>query len=424
MQTLRGIVLVALALLSTGCRTLSNAQRARATAIVEASRSTRVDCAAGDAQHCAAPSALRELGDRALAESAPESPRHFAVILDEGTDALLARINLLRSARSSIDLQTYIFDEDDAGRLVLDELMKAAQRGVRVRVLIDQLSALKEVDTLAALAGAHENFSFRIYNPVLGRARLNYPQYLLAAACCFRQLNRRMHSKLLLIDDAIGIVGGRNYQNDYYDWDPEFNFRDRDVLVAGPVAREMRENFMAFWESPRSRPVETLADVGRRLLRKGVPALTPVQYDVPQRAAAMSREAGDAARVSSQLVVPALPIGRAIFIADLPQKHRRERAAARDAAPSSPVLRGLIESAQSEVLMQTPYLVLSRPAQQLFRNLQERANPPRVVISSNSLASTDSFITYALAHKYKRRYLRDFGFEIYEYKPYPRAAPV
>ncbi|MDQ3056648.1 MAG: phospholipase D family protein, partial [Pseudomonadota bacterium] len=88
--------------------TLSGTQRARATAIVEASRSTQIDCAPSDTQHCAAASPLRELGDKALAESAPQSPRHYTVILDEGTDAMLARINLMRSARRSIDLQTYI----------------------------------------------------------------------------------------------------------------------------------------------------------------------------------------------------------------------------------------------------------------------------------------------------------------------------
>ncbi len=421
-DTFRALVLVAFALLSSACATLSSAQRERATSIAVAARSTRIDCAS--ANRCASASPLRDLGDKAFAESGPQTPRHYAVILDQGTDALLARVNLMRSARTGIDLQTYIFDEDDAGRLVLDELMKAARRGVRVRVLLDQLSALKNVDTLAALTGAHSNFAIRIYNPVLNRAKLSYPQYLLAAACCFRQLNRRMHSKLLLIDNDIGITGGRNYQNDYYDWDPEFNFRDRDLLVAGPVAREMAENFDAFWTSQRSRPVETLGDVGKRLLRGGVPPLPAIQYEQPQRAAAMLRDADDASLVQAQFVAPALPVGRAVFIADLPQKHRRERAVARAAAPSSPVLRGLIESAQREVLLQTPYLVLSQPAQQMFRAVHNRTPAPRIVISTNSLASTDSFITYALAHKYKRRYLRDFGFEIYEYKPYPAAAPV
>jgi hypothetical protein len=88
---------------------------------------------------------------------------------------MLARINLIRAATTRIDLQTYIFDEDDAGQLVLDELLAAARRGVQVRVLLDQLSALKRVETLAALAGAHANLEVRIYNPVLHRARINYP---------------------------------------------------------------------------------------------------------------------------------------------------------------------------------------------------------------------------------------------------------
>ena len=86
---------------------------------------------------------MRELGDRAFAASTPDAPRHYALLLDRGPDALLARVNLIRAARRSIDLQTYIFDEDDAGHLVLDELIAAARRGVRVRVLVDQLSALK-----------------------------------------------------------------------------------------------------------------------------------------------------------------------------------------------------------------------------------------------------------------------------------------
>jgi hypothetical protein len=104
------------------------------------------------ADTCASPSALRELGDRAIAASTPDAPRHYALLLDRGPDALLARVNLIRAARRSIDLQTYIFDEDDAGHLVLDELMAAARRGVRVRVLVDQLSALKKASTLASLS--------------------------------------------------------------------------------------------------------------------------------------------------------------------------------------------------------------------------------------------------------------------------------
>jgi len=414
------VTVLLLATLCGGCATLSEAQRERAATIALDKRSQVIDCS--DGNNCARSSPLSELGSNAFAQSTPTAPRHYALILDYGPDALLARLDLLRSARHSIDLQTYIFDEDDAAHLVLDELLAAARRGVKVRVLIDQLSALRNVDTLAALAGAHINVELRVYNPLFQRARINYPQYLLAAACCWKRLNQRMHSKLLLVDGAIGVTGGRNYQDDYYDWDAEYNFRDRDVLIAGPVANEMTANFEAFWTSRRSVPVERLTDVGRWLLHKGVPAVPHPSYTHQRRAEAMSRDADDAALVRERLVAPAIPVGAVQFFADLPQKHRRS--APRDELAASDSLRGLIESAQREVLLQTPYLVLSKPAQEMFRALRKRPSPPRVVVSTNSLAATDAFIVYALSHKYKRRYLREFGFNIYEYKPFPTDAPI
>ena len=420
MQCWLRIATVVVAMAGSACATLSPAERTRATGIALAARSADTTCQAPDA--CARPSSLRALGDRALAESGPQAARHHALILDYGQDAFVARLNLFRSARSEIDLQTYIFDEDDAGWLSLEELLAAARRGVKVRLLIDQLSALKRVDTLAALAGAHRNFEMRIYNPVLGRARISYPQYLLAAACCWRRLNQRMHSKMLVIDGKVALTGGRNYQDDYFDWSDEYNFRDRDVLVAGPAVRDMHANFEAFWNSRRSVPVEQLADVGGFLLRNGAPPLPAPGYERPERVAAILREADDAALVDERLTGAALPVGAVEFLGDLPEKHRRSQQGV--VAPSTRGMRELIESAQEEVLLQTPYLVLSKPAQQLFRELHDRPDGPEVLVSTNSLAATDSFITYALSYKYKRRYLRDFGFDIYEFKPYPRDAPI
>ena len=405
--------LLALALACSACASLSPAERARADQLVQAARSPVLSCAQVD--HCAHPSPLHALAARAVVESTPTAPRHYAVILDRGHDALLARLDLLRSATTAIDLQTYIFDEDDAGRLVLDELLAAARRGVRVRVLVDQLSALKRVDTLAALSGAHANFEIRIYNPVLGRARINYPQYAWAAACCWRKLNQRMHTKLLVIDGAVGVTGGRNYQDDYYDWDQAYNFRDRDVLIAGPVAQEMSTLFDTFWSDPRSRPAESLGDVGHALLANGVPALPPAHWEVPARVEAISREADDAA-ATERIAATAFAVGRVDFLADLPQKHADEPVSH---AVATQGLRALIESAHQRVMLQTPYLVLSDPAQAMFRGLRQRAQPPRIQVSTSSLAASDSFITYALSYKYMRRYLRDFGFEIHEYKPFP-----
>ncbi len=306
---------------------------------------------------------------------------------------------------------------------MLDELLAAARRGVQVRVLLDQLSALKRVETLAALAGAHANLEVRIYNPVLHRARINYPQYALAAACCWRKLNQRMHSKMLLVDSAVGISGGRNYQDDYYDWNDQFNFRDRDLLVAGPAAATMDAAFVTFWNDRRSVPVEYLTDVGKRLIKGGVPTLAPPVFERPERAAAMRRDAADAAVVSERLVSAAMPVGQVHYLSDTPTK---QRSAGREHEWSSDTLRQLIETAHSEVILQTPYLVMSKPAQAMFRRMheRERSQRPRVTVSTNSLAATDAFIAYALSYKYKRRYLREFGFDIYEYKPFPLDSPI
>lgn len=413
-------MVLCLALLGTACASLSDRQRDRAAGIAAGARSAVVECTQADA--CALPSPLYDLAGQARAASTPAAPRHYAVILDKGSDALLARLNLIRSARERIDLQTYIFDKDDSARLVLDELLAAARRGVKVRVLIDQLSAIADLEILAALSGSHQNFAIRIYNPSFGKAKLNYLDYAGSVLCCFRRFNQRMHTKLLLVDDRIGISGGRNYQDDYFDWDAEYNFRDRDVLVAGPEAAAMASNFQAFWDARRSVPAERLNDVGRTLLDEGVPAMPVPRYLRPERVQAASVEASDPQVMQRLFVAPAFQVGAVRYIADLPQKHRRERRD--DDAPAAPELEALIRGAQSEVLLQTPYLVMSKQAQAMFREMREREPPPQVTVSTNSLAATDNPIVYSMSFKYKRRYLREFGFRIHEYKPFPEDAPV
>jgi phosphatidylserine/phosphatidylglycerophosphate/cardiolipin synthase-like enzyme len=451
-RRLRVVLLCAVALFQTACASLSTHEQAQVEIRVAVARSVEIVCNREDA--CARPSPLRALGERAAgltpsiaaedpaatdavpgaavatdaapvatapAPASASTPQHYALILDYGQDALLARLDLIRSAQRAIDIQTYIFDEDDAGHLILDELLGAAKRGVKVRLLVDQLAALKRVDTVAALAGAHVNFEMRVYNPVLGRARFGYPMYALASACCWRRLNQRMHNKLIVVDELVGITGGRNYQNDYFDWDTRYNFRDRDILVAGPAVADMQAHFEAFWDAPLSTPLTRLSDVGKLVLRQGVPPVQHPEPEQPRRIELIGRDADDAALVRSRLVDAAMPVRNLRYIGDLPEKHDTVDD---QAAPSSLLLRDLIAAADERVLLQTPYLVLSKPAQRMFHALQQRPSPPRVVVSTNSLAATDAFIPYALSYKYKRRYLRDYKFEIYEFKPFPQDAPI
>lgn len=414
MGVVRGLLLLPLLLLAA-CSSVSPRLKSDAAYVIAAEQPREIECAPPD--HCAQPSPVMD----AAASDPPD--QHRVVILDYGQDALLARIHMIRAARETIDLQTFIFDEDDSARVIVRELLGAARRGVKVRLLMDQLYAMRSTETLAALAGAHINLETRLYNPVFGRGYMSWTDYAMGTLCCFRRLNQRMHNKLLLVDGRLGLTGGRNYQDDYFDWDAEYNYRDRDILLSGPVTLGMAENFQAFWNSPRSIPVYELRDVAQMLRRDGVPALSKRVYQHPERARLMQAAANDADILKQRLLAPSRVVQEVEFVADLPQKHRRDRDLA-EVAPSTGTLYNLLQSTREEVLLQTPYLVLSKTAQELFTEMRARPEPPRVVVSTNSLAATDAFMVYALSHKYKRRYLRTFGFEIYEYKPFPLDAPI
>jgi phosphatidylserine/phosphatidylglycerophosphate/cardiolipin synthase-like enzyme len=231
-------LLAASLILLAGCA-VDPVHARRAAATASAAQDHVVNCTHADA--CAIASPYAQLVERTRADHV-----HYVNLLDHGEDALLLRIHLLRAARSSIDIQTFIFAEDDAGYLVLDELVAAARRGVKVRVLVDQLFSLGNSQLLAALARAHVNFELRVYNPTFHKASTQPLEFAAGVLCCFAHFNHRMHNKLLLVDGMVGIAGGRNYENRYFDWDDEFDYRDRDVLVAGPVGAAMQASFEQF----------------------------------------------------------------------------------------------------------------------------------------------------------------------------------
>ena len=398
------------------CTHVSRHEKLQAEQYADTARSSAISCATG----CAINSPLRALGDAAYAASRPGQPRHSVLMLDSGQDSLLARVHLIRSARTSIDLQTFHFERDDAGRVVLDELRAAAARGVRVRLLLDQLNSLTDPELQAGLAAFHRNFEMRLYNPVFLQARVNPLEFAGAVLFRFRNLNQRMHSKIMLVDGRVAILGGRNIQDEYFDWNDQYDYRDRDVLIAGPVTQEMTRYFNAFWNDRRAVPAARLDDVARVLLEnRGPPtaALPPRSA----RVVAMAKAAEDGEQVFVRLSPYLYRVGRVDFFGDLPSKHA-DNGISRSAA--SQALLNAFAASKRELLLQTPYLVLSRAARRLFRALQRRPRPVSVLVSTNSLAATDAFPVYAMSYKYKRLYLRELGFQIYEYKPFPADMPV
>jgi phosphatidylserine/phosphatidylglycerophosphate/cardiolipin synthase-like enzyme len=412
--------LVALAALQlAACAGISPKLRQHAVDYADHARSDALVCTAAP---CAGdPSPLLDLGPAAIAASTPGAPHHAVVLLDGGQDSLLARLNLIRGAHTSIDLQTFHFERDDAGRVVLDALMDAARRGVRVRLLMDQLSGLADPELQARLAGFHRNFDLRLYNPIFDQAQVSPLEFGAAILFRFRDINRRMHNKVMVVDGVVGVVGGRNIQDEYFDWHPEYDYRDRDLLVAGPVAAAMTANFEAFWNDPRALPPAALGDVARVLVRGKGPPPAPKVTPPSARVVAMAAAARNGAAVFARLQPYLRQVGSVEFFADLPSKHDR---AAASRGEASQAMFDLVAGTRDELLLQTPYLVMSRPARQLFRGMQKREHAPRIRVSTNSLAATDAFPVYAMSHKYKRLYLRELGFEIHEFKPFPDDAPI
>ena len=190
--------------------------------------------------------------------------RHFVRVLDIGDQALMARVHLARVAQRTIDIQTFIWEDDACGRLMMMELVAAARRGVRVRILLDQMAQNLDPQTVADLSIASPNIHIRFYNPHIKKVDPN-KIFLLKGVLDIKRLNQRMHNKIMVVDDRFGITGGRNYQDDYFDRGTERNFKDRDVLVVGPVARDMTDSFQDFWVSELSVDSADMVDVQARI---------------------------------------------------------------------------------------------------------------------------------------------------------------
>lgn len=417
MRPLPHLLFFAALLVLGGC-SLSPARIQKADAVVSLTIDRQNTCT-DTATHCASMSPLADAAREANAASTEARPVHVATLLEDGETAMAARINLIRGARQTIDVQTYIWEQDDAGKLVLDELIQAARRGVRVRILADQLFSFGDPGVLAGLARASDHLEIRLYNPTFHSAHTPPLEFAAGIACCFLKFNQRMHNKLLVVDNLIGITGGRNYEDRYFDWDGSFDYVDRDVMVGGPAARDMGASFDQFWNHKRAVQLTHLHDVNRELIgdTDDERHWLPPRYENPARVAQMVADAEDPAWLDQRIQRNSLRLNRVEYLSDLPAKTKNPQR--RDVRELTRNIMGLVRNAKKEVVLQTPYLVMSSRAEKLFHALHDQPDPPRVIVSTNSLASTDAFAVYAMSYKHRKRYLTDYGFEVYELKPHP-----
>ena len=372
--------------------------------------STELTCPPSRTDRCARPSALIEQAQHSFADGL-----HYLRLMERGDESLLARLHLIRAARSRIDLQSYIFRSEASSRWMMDELQKAARRGVRVRILLDQFGASDDFLYLMDQALAHENLSIAFYNPVWNEFKTSLGDMVGNLACCFRNFNRRMHNKLFLVDDRIALIGGRNIADAYFDLDPDYVFVDRGALVMGPILADMSESFEHYWTSDISVPLHRLDDVSEHLAEKGVPARR--HWAGEARLADLEAQLQDAADLDRQLMQQLRAVADIEFFADHPGKPGPHDQPAWEDITAA--IHAVILSADSSVLIQSPYLVMSDLGRRTFGQLVRNNPDMRVRVSTNSLAATDNMPTYAYLHKKKRLWVKRLGFEIHEFRPYP-----
>lgn len=354
------------------------------------------------------PSRLRKLAHKPAAANPKESG---FVLLDSGLDALAARLWLAEKAEKTLDLQYYIFHGDKTGSLLAEALLRAADRGVRVRVLLDDIYTYRNEADIMALY-SHPNIEIRLFNPFFfrgGNPLLQLGQYLRDD-----RLNRRMHNKLFAADNQFAITGGRNIGDEYFVAHEAFSFVDLDVMASGPVVAELSDSFDTYWASPAVIPARALP--GYKDARGRLPAL---------RATLLARKAEldqsdygrelTAVRFEQRLLSGELPAysGTARVVADLPEKVEGN---ARASELLVGHLAGLGTDAKREVIVISPYFVPGRMGLDWMGYMRARGMQVRVL--TNSLAASDVPVVHAGYAKY-RKALLEMGVELHELKPRP-----
>ena len=331
--------------------------------------------------------------------------------LQFGLDALCMRVGLIDRAEHSIDIQSYLVKDDVSGNLVAMKLVEAANRGVRVRLLMDD--ALTEpIDSGLLSLNEHVNIEVRVFNPFPRRR-----SRLISFIANFNILNRRMHNKSFTVDNAVTIVGGRNLADEYYQTRGSSQFLDEDLMAIGPVVQAVSDAFDQYWNTPEAIPISvfdkyiehpTVNEVvseGRRYLEKhGTNPLLAGLND----------------RLVTQLLDGGLPLhaAPAELVVDLPEKVRW--LVRRQVGEVTEYLVKLVSTATRELIIVSPYFVPQRQGVDFFSAMVKKG--VRVIIVTNSLASTNHESVHAVYARYRKPLLRQ-GVELYEIRSTPEPGP-
>jgi cardiolipin synthase C len=314
---------------------------------------------------------------------------------------LLARVQMIDAAQKTLDLQYFIFRGDTTGHLILDALTRAAARGVAIRLLVDDGDTAPGDEQVLALH-TQPATQVRVFNPFRYRGHNRLLRALEFAGNSAR-LDYRMHNKLLVVDNTLALIGGRNIGNEYFQIDPQFQVADDDVFVAGPLVHALSATFDEYWNSALAVPAEALSQQDPRRIRKH---RSRARLDGIDYSARIASGEPFASLVAGKL---ALVWATAQVLCDSPDKKRTDAG-----EPGQLMVRGVLAAArrvQSEFLMINPYIIPTMGESAMLEGLRQRN--ARIGIVTNSLQSTRDVLAYA-GYIHSRRPLLQEGIQLYE----------
>ncbi|MBJ6373424.1 phospholipase D family protein [Sedimentitalea arenosa] len=334
----------------------------------------------------------------------PGDGRSGVNLIANGEYALAARLLLAARADVTLDAQYYLLHDDPTGHIFASSLLNAADRGVRVRLLLDDMDT-SGYDAMTAALDSHENIEIRLFNPFRRDQSL-----FVAGLTDFKRINRRMHNKSLTADNTISIVGGRNIGAEYFLAKEEMNYADLDIMVAGPVVKEVSDNFDDYWNSAFAVPARAVIgepeQFGLQDARVRLNALVAEAQQTPYAAAL--RRSAEAHFKRSALKLDWVP---AKLYSDPPTK-------AAGAANGVPILASKLvpyfQNAEESVNVVSAYFVPRRSGVKWLSELEGRGVD--VTVTTNSLASNDVAPVYA-HYALQRRPLLESGVELHELRP-------
>jgi putative cardiolipin synthase len=325
------------------------------------------------------------------------------VLLNDGPTALDWRLRAIDSASDSIDLQTFLWHFDTAGAMVLDHVIRAAERGVTVRILVDDTFLVHEDELLLAFA-EHPNVEYRIFNPFKRRSGGLATRQLLNIAD-FRRLDHRMHNKSMVVDNQVAIVGGRNLADEYFGLDDSANFRDLELILGGALVEQISAAFDDYWNDRWSFPIEMIAHD-----KASADQLAEARNISSSAYRLHSEEAPEELAARWQGLVDGADTGKTLLFVDAPPEENPRN---RDEAPIqvANALRDLFDEAEHEIVIVSAYLIPTPQLEGAVKSALDRG--VRVRILTNSIRSNNHLTAHSAYRKHIDTLLES-GAELHE----------